>query len=437
MGKILGIAIKNYGSLKDIKMGQLYSGQTGVPLGNMVAIIGPSGNGKSTLADAFGFIADALTTDVESACDASNRGGYDKLVSQGSNGPIHFEIYYKENSNSRPITYELTIGKDKYDRPYVKDERLRQRRPGNKSGRPLSFLYLIDGKGYAFEGAEGGQDDEGVVTGSKVDVELSDIRKLGIVTLGAMKQYSRIDRFQRVEDRFSALAEILEAPEKNAAKLERNAKDAVANFLYSFNECLDHWRTYIVRAYGEGSNYFSAYQKLTTLAFDTYDEYKITYALRNFQHVDDVFDGISVRLGMPAQIYAHRQRLLDNSRFTAPQRAAFTKLEECFDLFPIFKTAKEQLEQIEKKLMFYTVTPEQENKAIDALKFKEELCGPHGVLLLGKLLDPNGNELEATDSTIIKLAQEQSEASLSYQDEIPWGVCRLLQLFQGTNYQDI
>lgn len=406
MGKILGIAIKNYGSLKDIKMGQLYSGQTGVPLGNMVAIIGPSGNGKSTLADAFGFIADALTTDVESACDASNRGGYDKLVSQGSNGPIHFEIYYKENSNSRPITYELTIGKDKYDRPYVKDERLRQRRPGNKSGRPLSFLYLIDGKGYAFEGAEGGQDDEGVVTGSKVDVELSDIRKLGIVTLGAMKQYSRIEKF--------------------------------LTFLKSwFNECLDHWRTYIVRAYGEGSNYFSAYQKLTTLAFDTYDEYKITYALRNFQHVDDVFDGISVRLDMPAQIYAHRQRLLDNSRFTAPQRAAFTKLEECFDLFPIFKTAKEQLEQIEKKLMFYAVTSEQENKAIDALKFKEELCGPHGVLLLGKLLDPNGNELEATDSTIIKLAQEQSEASLSYQDEIPWGVCRLLQLFQGTNYQDI
>lgn len=27
MGKILGIAIKNYGSLKDVKMGQLYSDQ--------------------------------------------------------------------------------------------------------------------------------------------------------------------------------------------------------------------------------------------------------------------------------------------------------------------------------------------------------------------------------------------------------------------------
>lgn len=195
MGKILGIAIKNYGLLKDIKMGQLYSDQAGIPLGNMVAVIGPSGSGKSTLADAFGFIADALMTDVETACDANNRGGFDHLVSQGSSEPIHFELYYKENSNSRPITYELTIAKDKFDRPYVKDERLRQRRPGNKSGRPLSFLYLVDGKGYAFEGLEGGQDDEGGVTGDKKEVELSDTRKLGIVTLGAMKQYSRIEKF--------------------------------------------------------------------------------------------------------------------------------------------------------------------------------------------------------------------------------------------------
>ena len=92
MGKILGIEIKNYGSLKYIKMGKLFSDQSGTELGNMVAIIGPSGNGKSTLADAFGFISDCLSTDVESACDANNRGGYDQLISQGSGDPIHFEI---------------------------------------------------------------------------------------------------------------------------------------------------------------------------------------------------------------------------------------------------------------------------------------------------------------------------------------------------------
>ncbi|MEA4889977.1 MAG: AAA family ATPase [Clostridiaceae bacterium] len=193
MGKILGIAIQNYGSLKGIKMGQLYSDREGTPLGNMVAIIGPSGNGKSTLADAFGFISDCLSTDVESACDAKNRGGYDQIISQGADKPIHFEIYYRETSNSRPITYELTIAKDQSERPYVKEERLRQR--VQKIGRPLSFFYLIDGKGYAFEGSTGGQDDKGEITGNKVDVELNDTRKLGIVTLGAMKQYSRIEKF--------------------------------------------------------------------------------------------------------------------------------------------------------------------------------------------------------------------------------------------------
>ena len=197
MGKILGIAIKNYGSLRDIKMGKLFSDRNDDELGNMVAIIGPSGNGKSTIADAFGFISDCISTDVETACDEKNRGGFDQLISQCGATEIRFEIYYKESKNSRPITYELTISKDKMDRAYVKEERLRQRRVGNSYGRPLSFLHLVDGKGYAFEGADGGQvDDEGNETvGTKVMVELSESRTLGIVTLGVMKQYSRIEKF--------------------------------------------------------------------------------------------------------------------------------------------------------------------------------------------------------------------------------------------------
>ncbi len=32
MGKILGIAIQNYGSFKNIKMGKLFSDQTGIEL---------------------------------------------------------------------------------------------------------------------------------------------------------------------------------------------------------------------------------------------------------------------------------------------------------------------------------------------------------------------------------------------------------------------
>lgn len=194
MGRIEGISIKSYGSLRNITLGKTFSHQNCQPLSNMTTIIGPSGNGKSTIADVFGFIADCLDGDVEAACDANNRGGFEQIRSQGINEPISFELYYRESSNTRPITYELAIDLDKMGRPYVKEERLRQR--VESRGWPKSFLHLQNGSGFAFEGNSGGQDDEtGAVDGTKVPVMLSDNRKLGVVTLGAMKQYTRIEKF--------------------------------------------------------------------------------------------------------------------------------------------------------------------------------------------------------------------------------------------------
>lgn len=245
-----------------------------------------------------------------------------------------------------------------------------------------------------------------------------------------------IDRFERVEDSFSSLCEVLQTPKPNLGQLERRAKSAVADFLYSFNEFLDHWRTYIARALGEDSDYFLQYKRLTSAAFDQYDEYKITYALRNFQHADNVVGGVSTYLGSEAKLYASRQRLL-TGHFTSTQRAALERQPEHFELFPIFKVAKERLEYIEKSLMFYTVTKEQEREAIQALAFKEQLCGTQGTLLLGKLVDQDGRELQSINDELLKLAQEQGNFDFVYQDEIPWGVCKLLQLFQGTDYTSI
>ena len=94
----------------------------------------------------------AWKLDLESACNARNRGGYDKLVSSGVDQPITITIYYRESKNDRPITYEVSIGKDeKTELPIVLNERLRQRaKSSGGSGRPRSFLHLEKGKGTVY-----------------------------------------------------------------------------------------------------------------------------------------------------------------------------------------------------------------------------------------------------------------------------------------------
>ena len=162
MAKIEGFRIKNFRVLKDVSLGRLWNQQQSEPLTPMTAVIGKNGVGKSTLFDAFGFLADCLKSGVEEACDARGRGGYEKILSQSQSSPIEFEIYYKEDGNARPITYELSIDIDKTGRPYVLKERLRQRRKGQTHGWPFSFLVLNSGKGVAWKGEqEGRQIDEG------------------------------------------------------------------------------------------------------------------------------------------------------------------------------------------------------------------------------------------------------------------------------------
>ena len=217
MAKIEGIKISNYRVLRDVTLGRLWNTQGVEALTPMTAVIGKNGVGKSSLFDAFGFLGDCLRLGVEEACDQRSRGGFDRIRSQGSESPIEFQVYYREEPNARPITYELAIDKDEYGRPYVARERLRQRRKGQRRGWPFSFLILNDGRGVAWRGdAQGSEVDEGSETqfdlSALIDrilrglvdeesadtevVELQDRRRLGIATLGALKQHPRIASFR-------------------------------------------------------------------------------------------------------------------------------------------------------------------------------------------------------------------------------------------------
>ncbi|WWT75166.1 hypothetical protein V8H18_02070 [Lautropia mirabilis] len=151
--------------------------------------------GKSSLFDAFGFVADCLATDVETACDMKQRGGFERLRSKGVNEPVRFEIYYREAPNERPITYELSIDLDDSGRPFVESELLKQRRKGQKHGRPYPFLRLDHGKGLVWAGEEA-VEIEGEEDRTQAPVELTDTRQLGIGTLGTLKEHPRIKRFR-------------------------------------------------------------------------------------------------------------------------------------------------------------------------------------------------------------------------------------------------
>ena len=215
MAKIEGFRVKNFRSLKDVTLGKLSSIQNAAPLTPLTAVIGKNGAGKSTLFDVFGFLADCLKYGVEEACDNNGRGGFQRLQSQGSNEPIEFEIYYKQDGKARPITYELSISADKFGRPFVKKERLRQRRKGQKQGWPFSFLHLNDGKGIVWKGESEGiqipDTEEDIFvqllktlketpekeSGETDYIELDNKRKLGIATLGSLTKHPRISKFRQ------------------------------------------------------------------------------------------------------------------------------------------------------------------------------------------------------------------------------------------------
>ena len=193
MAQLEGIRIQNYRALKDVVLGKTFENRDDEPLPRMIAIIGANGCGKSTLMDALGFIGDCLRVGVEEACDQPHRGGFDRLKTRGQTGPIQFEIYYRESSSDRPISYSLHIDADQKGRPAVVYERLRQRRKGSSRGQPYSFLEVRDGEGVAWAG-ESTVTEEG---SESINVKLDDRRKLGVTTLGNLTEHPRIVSFRK------------------------------------------------------------------------------------------------------------------------------------------------------------------------------------------------------------------------------------------------
>nr|VFK62082.1 MAG: Predicted ATPase [Candidatus Kentron sp. UNK]VFK70367.1 MAG: Predicted ATPase [Candidatus Kentron sp. UNK] len=209
MARIEGIIIRNFGVLREVDL---------LDLTSLTAVIGKNGVGKSTLFDAFGFLADCLRLGVEEACYARGRGGFERIRSKGREDPIELAVVYCEDASDGGLVFHLAIDSDEDGRPFVFREMFARVWPGQKDDPWSVFLALRSGKGLAWKGEKGGEQVEQARGGFDIEfdalldiiregrwkenpnaepVELSDPRRLGIATLGALKQHPRIARFRQ------------------------------------------------------------------------------------------------------------------------------------------------------------------------------------------------------------------------------------------------
>lgn len=136
--KLESIHLKNFRAFKDVQM-------TDIP--SFCVLVGANGVGKSTFFSVFGFLKDAMSTDVNHALvKLGGVRGFQEVRSRNSSGPIEIELKFRRDAKSPLATYTLKID-ERNGRAYVALEQLKYRR-GSK-GQPWSFLKFENGAGYA------------------------------------------------------------------------------------------------------------------------------------------------------------------------------------------------------------------------------------------------------------------------------------------------
>lgn len=136
--KIESIRLKNFKSFKDSELSEL---------SNFCVIVGANGTGKSTFFSVFGFLRDAMTSNVNAAlAKLGGSRGFKEVRSRNSKGPIEIELKFRVHQNSPLTTYYLQIN-EKHGKAVVEREVLKYRR--GSSGQPWHFLDFSKGKGTA------------------------------------------------------------------------------------------------------------------------------------------------------------------------------------------------------------------------------------------------------------------------------------------------
>lgn len=166
------LRVENYRALKLVELKDL------TPL---TVLLGPNGSGKSTLFDVFSFLSECFQQGLRYAWD--RRGRARELRSREADGPIVFELKYRERKELPLITYHLAIDEGKRG-PVVTEEWLQWRR--GSRGKPFRFLDYHEGDGRAISGETPDEQDR------RIEIPLRSPDLIAVNTLGQFADHPRV-----------------------------------------------------------------------------------------------------------------------------------------------------------------------------------------------------------------------------------------------------
>ena len=171
------LRVQNYRALQNLELKDIKP---------LTVFLGPNGSGKSTVFDVFAFLSECFSVGLRKAWD--KRGRFKELRTKGCEGPICFEIKYREAPGTPIITYELKIDENTKG-PFVASEKLKWKR--SPVGGPFAFLEFANGKGKVISGEQPDIKDE------RLDESLDSPEMLAVNTLGQLSKNPRVIALRR------------------------------------------------------------------------------------------------------------------------------------------------------------------------------------------------------------------------------------------------
>jgi len=202
---IEGFWIRNYKAFRQIAVGSSFQQSVVmdfegdiVPyeLTPLTVFVGDTATGKSTILDAFSFLADCVNNGIGTAL--SDRGGFESVYHFGSTGPISIGIVYRSCNEPQSLTYVLNIDADPRTRhPFVETEAIiyRKHQPGTQP-RPVLLFQNGEKKNRLVQPWEG-------ASGSVLEqVKRTDAVHLGLNALAQIEDLPDIPQFKFYLDKF-------------------------------------------------------------------------------------------------------------------------------------------------------------------------------------------------------------------------------------------